>query len=167
MKGAPWGESKGRQNLLSCAVTQIKEPKKKKRRVVITANSHRAILVLFRIRKQLLSKSCLTLQALSYSVTSGACRSLSWYIPSWNIWSICCLLEGISIKNLDIEPCFSNHVQCFHWWLHLGFVLSFVLSRVLEKRSQVLNPKIVLSVCYVSCPKDNLAPKMCTSTRCN
>ena len=105
VKGASWGESKGRQELLSCAVTQIKE-QKKKRRVVITANSSRAMLVLFRIKKQLLSKNCLTLQALSYSVTLGACRSLSWYIPYWNIWSTCCFLEGISIKNLGIEPCF-------------------------------------------------------------
>ena len=80
MKGVPWGESKGSQKLLSLSVTQIKEQKEKKGSYhwSVSANSYRAILlfVLFRIKKQLLSKSGLTLQALSYSVTYGASRPL-------------------------------------------------------------------------------------------
>lgn len=123
--------------------TQIKEQRKTKEKSSyhwpVSANSYRAILlsVLFRIKKQLLSESAFTCPALSYSVTSGASRPLSRYILYWNIMSNCWLLEGIFIRNLGIEPCFSN-VLFFNWWL-----CPIILSSVSEKYSQILNRKIV------------------------
>lgn len=140
-KGAHWGESKGRKNSELYNPTDTDQGAKKGKKGSchwpVSANSYRAILlsVLFRIKKQLLSESAFTCQALPSSVTSGAGRSLSQYIPYWNIMSNCWLLEGICIRNLGIEPCFSN-VLFLHWWL-----CPIVLSSVPEKYSQLWTKK--------------------------
>lgn len=92
--------------------------------------------VLFRIKKQLSSKSALTFQALSYPVTSGASRPLSCYILYWNILSSCWLAEGIFVGYWTM---LSNLVLFFHWWF-----CYIMLSGVSEKDSQILNQKIIM-----------------------